>query len=325
MANSAYFFPVEALPIDIRDAYKNLEQAVNEWINYPVTEQASNIFEIFEQALLILRTPEQQIRFLCAIITGVPNTDYPWAASLLHDGDSEARYMAWVSLRLIQSIANYVGNSRLRSARAVLESDWEAASQRLYLDLYYSPAPESAATRDILQFCFSVLIPFAREVVARRNSSPTREAGSVIKEAVSEIKSKRNTSGASEKKPNKSLKTVASLCINGFVPSELVALLDELGVVSPDTGLWHLGDLKGKAAAPLGAFPAAYRALVEAHLLLDVDAPVYRELFQAEYQVVFRSRMATYRDGHGSAAFQNYLAEARRWILNRRARQNNEK
>jgi len=64
----------------------------------------------------------------------------------------------------------------------------------------------------------------------------------------------------------------------------------------------------------LSAFPAAYRALFEAKLMLFADAPVYRKAFEKEFHVKFSDRLATFKDGSGSARFQDYLIEARRWI-----------
>ena len=107
---------------------------------------------------------------------------------------------------------------------------------------------------------------------------------------------------------------VATLCSGSFTPADLRDLLTSLGVLDADTGHWHLGELKGKAAAPLSAFPAAYRALFEAKLMLFADAPVYRKAFEEEFHIKFSDRLATFKDGSGSARFQDYLVEARRWI-----------
>jgi len=48
--------------------------------------------------------------------------------------------------------------------------------------------------------------------------------------------------------------------------------------------------------------------------MLFADAPVYRKAFEKEFHVKFSDRLATFKDGSGSARFQDYLIEARRWI-----------
>ena len=107
---------------------------------------------------------------------------------------------------------------------------------------------------------------------------------------------------------------VATLYSGSFKPTDLRDLLTSLGVLDADNGHWHLGELKGKAAAPLSAFPAAYRTLFGAKLMLFADAPVCRKAFEKEFHVRFSDRLATFKDGSGGAHFQDYLVEARRWI-----------
>ena len=107
---------------------------------------------------------------------------------------------------------------------------------------------------------------------------------------------------------------VATLCSGSFKPINLHDLLISLGMLDAATSHWHLGELKGKVAAPLSAFSAAYRTLFEAKLMPFADAPVYRKAFEKEFHVRFSDRLATFKDGSGCAHFQDYPVEARRWI-----------
>jgi hypothetical protein len=68
--------------------------------------------------------------------------------------------------------------------------------------------------------------------------------------------------------------TVATLCSDSLRPTDLHASLHSLWVLPAAAGRWHLGERTGTAAASLGAFPAAFRALVGAQLVFFAEAPV---------------------------------------------------
>jgi hypothetical protein len=323
MDSTSYYFPLDALPDNIREAYEEVENSVNERVVSPVTEQEQNIVELFESELTVLN-PEQKIRFLCGLVKQWPYSEYPWAASLLDERDSEAQYMAWLSLRITQTICLYIGASRLRTGRVALREEWESLPTQLRPVVYFNY--DKASVAELLQFCFAVLIPFARANVSRRDSRPTREASSVMQESLRNLRPEPVT----KKRPTSSTRTINlkkmdSLCASDFTVVELKNLLISLDVLDQATGKWHLGDVTGRAAPQKSAFPAAYRALVEAHLLLPVDSPVYRQLFETAFGVVLGSRIVNYKDGNGSAAFHDYLAESRRWIRNRKIQREAEK
>jgi hypothetical protein len=323
MDSTSYYFPLDALPDSIREAYEEVEGSVNEGALSLVTEQSQNIVEFFESELTILSF-EQKIRFLCGLVKRWPYSEYPWAASLLDKRDSEEQYIAWLTLRLIQTICLYIGVSRLRTGRAALREEWDNLPTQLRPVIYFNY--DKASVGELLQFCFAVLIPFARANVSRRDSRPTREASTVMQESLRNLRPE----SATVKQPASPFRTTSpkkldSLCASDFTVAELTDLLISLDVLDSATGKWHLGNITGRAAPQKSAFPAAYRALTEAHLLLAVDSPVYRRLFETAFGVVLGSRMVTYREGNASAAFHDYLAEARRWIRNREIQREAEK
>ncbi|MBJ6107671.1 hypothetical protein JAO73_01515 [Hymenobacter sp. BT523] len=313
-----YSLPSDALPAEVGDAYESLLHALSDWLSAPSPFTSTNLADYFEEHLAGCDTPETRIRYLCRLTLhgGVNGEAYPEAAMDLVELQAEFRafpgytdtdldlyfdeyYFSWLAVRLTEALCEYTGRARLRGARASLRAEWEALP---LTRLQYRPT--DANTVQLLRFLFVVLIPFAQ-------NSRTRSVRSVTEEVV---QGARAANKPQRPAPVPLSSNVATLCSGNFKPTDLRALLTSLGVLDATTGQWHLGELKGKAAAPLSAFPAAYRALFEAKLMLFADAPVYRKAFEEEFHVKFSDRLATFKDGSGSARFQDYLVEARRWI-----------
>lgn len=314
-----YSFPSDALPAEVGDAYESLLHALSDWLGAPGPFASTNLADYFEEHLASFDTPEGRIRYLCRLTLqgGINGEAYPEAAMELVKLQSEFRafpdytdtdldlyfdeyYFSWLAVRLTEALCEYTGRARLRGARASLRAEWEALP---LTRLQYRP--NDTNTVQLLRFLFVVLVPFAQ-------NSRTRSVRSVTEEVVQEARTAATKPQRPAPLPLSS--NVATLCSGSFKPADLRDLLTSLGVLDASTGHWHLGELKGKAAAPLSAFPAAYRALFEAKLMLFADAPVYRKAFEEEFHVKFSDRLATFKDGSGSARFQDYLVEARRWI-----------
>ncbi|GAA3959513.1 hypothetical protein [Hymenobacter antarcticus] len=315
-----YSLPSDALPAEVGDAYESLLHALSDWLSAPGPFASTNLADYFEEHLASFDTPEGRIRYLCRLTLqgGINGEPYPEAAIELVALQSEFRafpdytdtdldlffdeyYFTWLVVRLTEALCEYTGRARLRGARASLRAEWE--SLNLHRQHY---RPHDPNTLQLLRFLFAVLVPFAQ-------NSRIRSVRSVAEEVM------QNAQRLAAAKPPGAApvplsSNVATLCSGSFKPADLRDLLTSLGVLDADTGHWHLGELKGKAAAPLSAFPAAYRALFEAKLMLFADAPVYRKAFEEEFRVRFSDRLATFKDGSGSARFQDYLVEARRWI-----------
>lgn len=306
MATNNYSFPTDAFPVEIVEAYQSLQEDLNFWLSPHYG--TLRVVAYFDESLERCRSAVQRINYICWLAgVGGEEPGLLLAAGMMTEASFKESYLVWLAVRLTETLCIYIGNSRLRSGRGILEENWLAIKQN-----GIPQSEDNPLATELVQFLFRVLIPFARGA-----SQPQRIIDALEKPVV-EIMSvaKDGQNSKSKKTPVALVHTLESLCRVPFTPSDLRELLTHLQVLDSETGYWHLGELKGKAASPLSAFPAAYRAAQEANLMLLTDAPVYRKLFTREYRVDFKDRLANFKDGSpsASAAFHEYLNKARQWI-----------
>ena len=305
-------FPVDALPVAVGEAYDNLTNELEEWMQVDTPFGAEILLIHFDECLAKCASAAERLRFLCGLTTlGGREPGMLFAAGRLSAPGFEEVYSTWLAVRLTEAVCVFVGNSLLRSGRVTLDSTWESVSQHQRI---FRVRRGDAGL--LLQFLFGVLIPHAHTNKYQQPQRFNDLANQVTQENPYAYAKAEPAAAQKTPAPTALPQTLDTLCRPPFSPTDLRALLVDLNVLDEETGHWHLGELKGKAASPLSAFPAAYRALHEARLVLPTDAPVYRKLFCAAYRVQFSDRVANFKEGSpsASAAFHDYLNRARYWI-----------
>lgn len=315
-----YPFPTDTLPLEVADAYETLLHEVGYWLNATSPFASDNLLDYFEEHLACCEGAEHRVRYLCRLTGqgGVNGEPYPEAARQLMEVQgagsplpfseedevglfTEVCFFSWLAVRLTEAVCELAGSSRLRGARAVLWAEWAATGQH-----YVRFRTDYPPVVQVFKYLFRVLVPFVR-------GSRTQSIGSLaeqIRQAARPVTGTRQSAPPPEPLPQ----TLQMLCQNGLLPNDIRKLLVQLGVVSAETGRWHLGNLTGKAAKPKSAFPAAYRALADLGLLRKLDGPVWLRIFVAEFGVNISPRMANYdTKGQVSKAFHEFYDETRRW------------
>ncbi|WP_035565250.1 hypothetical protein [Hymenobacter sp. IS2118] len=317
-----YPIPVDALPLEVGDAYESLALDLSDWLSAPSPFSSDNLVDYFEEHLAQCGTPETRIRYLCRLTMGggTNREGYPEAADDLKrvQGTSPIRayeedynrtlfidtyFFSWLAVRLTEAVCEYAGSSRLRGARASLWAEWEATAQRRVM--YRT---DDHSTRQLLRYLFGVLIPFA-------GRSRTQSLGNVAEQFRQSVPRPTPAAKPPLPPPDAKPQNLEMLCQNGLTPANVRDLLAQLGAIDAQTGHWHLGELTGKPGKVKSAFPAAYRALADKGLLLKLEGPTWRQIFVTEFKADISLRMANYdTKGQASNAFHDYYAESLRWI-----------
>jgi hypothetical protein len=296
------YFAIDALPQGIQETFDSLRDELDAWVT-PENVAKWSDFEVlleFESKLTGLQ-PVTQIRYLTCLLTKEGGEIYLAAGALLSTNFLNF-YFSWLAVRLTEALCAYVGSNLLRSNQERLEARWAQASRNRLLFRISNRKAD-----DLLHFLFTTLVPQASMLVGKAQAVTVGDVTNQFTRDSQQPQPKRHT-------PTTLPQTLESLCLPPFTPLDLRKLLTELGVLDTDTGRWHLGKLVSKAASPKSAFPAAYRSLVEARLLLQTDTPIYRQIFEKEFGVELGDRTANYKEGKGSTAFHDYLNRARYWI-----------
>jgi hypothetical protein len=289
---------LDILPDEIAEDYDYLWHTLKSAFE----NDPSNVLLWFEEELRQYSSSEMRLRYLCSLMIGAPGVESVFRAAkrtlLSHYQFDD--YAAWFAIRLMEVLVDYTGNARLRQYRKEIAAEWELTKHTataVFGDLLIGR---------ILRFAFSALQPF----VVENRPQTVATVAKQVRQAIPRSASPKKPTSRSAVPPQ----GLAALCHAPFSVVNIRELLSELGVLDPDTGYWHLGTLKGKAGKPLSAFPAAYQALVDAKLMDRLDAPGWRKLFMEEFNVYFSPRLANYAWGKGSAEFERYLRESKRWV-----------
>lgn len=296
----------------VGEAYDNLTNELEEWLEVDTPYGAEILLIHFDKCLVSCKSAAERVRYLCSLTTvGGREPGLLFAAGRLAVPGFEEVYSTWLAVRLTEAVCVFVGNSLLRSGRVTLESTWESVSQHQRIFRV-----RRGDVGLLLQFLFGVLIPHAHNSKLPQPQRLNDLTSQLTQEGVPFAAKAEPSTSQKAPAPVALPQTLDTLCRPPFSSADLRALLTDLNVLDEETGHWHLGELKSKAASPLSAFPAAYRALQEARLVLPTDAPVYRKLFCAAYKVQFSDRVANFKEGSpsASAAFHDYLNRARYWI-----------
>jgi hypothetical protein len=307
-------FAVDALPPVIQETFSNLSDELASWLTPENAAVWTDCEVILEFDNNLGNIPNiVKIKYLSLMLTQQAEDVYLAAGRLL-SAEFSAFYFGWLAMRLTEAMCIYAGNNLLRAGQERMAARWEQVSKqqpRFYVG--------SEKANELLHFLFTTLIPQVYSIVGHRKAQQTTAFSDLAEQFTQQAQQARERQeakpkGRAAKVPKTLPQTVETLCCSPFTPAYLRQLLTKLEVVDAETGHWHLGELKGKAAAPKSAFPAAYRALAEARLLLQTDAPVYRQLFEQQFGVELSDRTANFKEGNGSLAFHDYLARARYWI-----------
>jgi len=296
------YFAIDALPLAIQETFDNLRDEIDAWIT-PDNVEKWDEFEVileFESKLAGLK-PITQIRYLTCLLTK-DGGEMCLAAALLLSADFPNFYFSWLAVRLTEALCAYIGGNLLRSNHERLETRWAQAKRK---QLLFRISNRKAD--ELLHFIFTTLVPQASILLGKSTTVTVEDLASQFTREAAQPQAKRGTATALPQ-------TLETLCIPPFTPADLSKLLVHLGVIDADTGRWHLGDLRSKAAAPKSAFPAAYRSLVEKRLMLSISDTIYSRIFQKEFGVELKDRTANYKEGKASTAFHDYLNVARYWV-----------
>jgi hypothetical protein len=305
------YFAVDALPPVIQETFSNLSDELASWLTLENAAVWADCEVIQDFDSRLDNTPNiVKIKYLTCLLTKEGGEIYLAAGRLLSD-DFLGLYFSWLAVRLTEAVCIYAGNNLLRSSQERLGARWEQVNRNQTL-FHVS----SDKTNELIYFLFTTLIPEVRGLVGPRRNTAFSDLTEQFRQQSQQAREKPDVKpkGRTSKTPRTLPQTVETLCCPPFTPANLRQLLTELEVIGPETRRWHLGELKGKAAAPKSAFPAAYRALAEARLLVQTAAPVYRQLFEQEFGVELSDRIANFKYGNGSNAFHDYLIRAQYWI-----------
>ena len=295
---------LDALPQSIIEDFDNLWYSVKDYHSYYDEE---DVVFFADDYLFSIERVEMQLRYMCRLVIGRPGvvSFYNSAVRQLAT-DFEHEFMSWFAVRLIEVLVDYAGSTRLRQLRKEIAAEWDIV-EKLALPTLFDPS-----IGRLLRFTFSVLVPMIA------SSSQPQAVAPVLQEL-------KNTFASPPSRPKPVARpstppqALNAICHYPFSSKDVRELLQELGVID-NTGLWQLGSLTGKAAKPLSAFPAAYRALVEAGLMDRLDGPAWRKLFEEEFKVSFSNRLANYAwGGKTSLEFERYYNESKRWVSKRKA------
>lgn len=296
--------PVDAFPTEVVEAFDNVDYIVSDLL---ADYEYGEILQILDGELLrVGPEAEPRIKFLCRLASG-----YKRLNGLINVCSYFNMYVfecsAWLSLRLTEALCSYAGHAKIRGWRQELSSEWELSKG------VSRQANKDPSIDTLLRFIFTVLIPRVASPLPKRVDDLTEQIRNTIPKPTATAQSKTKTSPVLPQ-------ALEALCESTLKTADVRALLTDLGILSEETGRWHLGNLIGKAGKPKSAFPAAYRALVEAKLMRRVDAPVWRKLFEAEFGIGFSDRLANYAWSKvTSMEFDNYYIDATRWVTKWRA------
>lgn len=297
--------PVDAFPVDVVEAFDNVDYMVRDLLE-DFQFGDGDIMRMLDENLVGAGPIESRIRFLCRLTSGYKGLK-GFLVVCSYFNSYVPEFTTWLSLRLTETLCAYAGNARIRAWRQDIANEWEGARGTS------RQASKEPSVDILLRFAFSVLIPRIASPLPKRLDDITEQVRHSMPKAMSQPK--RNVTSALPQ-------ALDALCEPPLTVHDVRTLLIELGVLSEETGYWHLGELSGKAAKPKSAFPAAYRALVEAKLMRRVDAPVWRKLFEDEFQVSFSDRLANYAWSRvTSAEFDIYHLDASRWVTKWRVRE----
>ena len=293
---------LDAFPQSIVEDYDNLWYIVKE---YHDRHEDDLIFYIDSYLSSMLKA-EMQLRYMCRIAVGRPGVESLLSKANRHlPNGFEAQFISWFAIRIVEVLTEYTGNPRLRQLRKDIAAEWQAV-ERLTFHTIYGPLVDR-----LLRFTFTVLIPLVASNIQPKSVAPIIHE---LKRAIP-VPSPPTRIAVKVDAP---LQTLDSICSQSFSSKDVRELLQQLGVLDI-SGFWHLGTLTGKAAKPLSAFPAVYRALVEAGLMDRLDGPAWRKLFEEEFRVSFSDRLANYAwGGKTSLEFERYYSESKRWVSKRK-------
>lgn len=290
---------LDALPTSISEDFESLWYMLKDRIE----NDAEDLIVWLDHYLKVCSTSDHRLRYLCRLTVGFPGQEsfYQKSDRQLELSFFKNDFAEWFAIRFIEVLFEHAGSTRIRQIRKEIAAEWLLVEQSP-LSQQYEPL-----LARLLSFGFSVLLPLTLEKQPKGVASIANE----IRQDIPRPKPRATTIP----KPAVLPQVLAAICNPPFSTNDVRDLLIELRVLDPSTGYWHLGTLTGKAAKPLSAFPAAYRALAEAKHLDRVDGPVWRKLFQEEFKVEFSNRLANYAwGGNTSLEFDRYYTESKRWI-----------